>query len=181
MIILFHSLYANYLSLTLIWGSLHILIGYSCIQQNLVTLFYSLFKSINSTSYDGLGWLNFTISISTILHAADQTPAVFPRASQQYFIWPAKSAWTLWHRIINNETQENEPPISLHIYVLCSGMVCVLTFLCFTVLILSIDISTVAVFFVCLIDWILYVPSTIFQLYRDWSSWIEPVISKDIL
>ena len=29
-------------------------------------------------------------------------------------------------------------------------------------------------FFVCLFDLILYVPSTIFQLYRDGSSWVEP-------
>ena len=32
-------------------------------------------------------------------------------------------------------------------------------------------------YFVCLFDLILYVPSTIFQLYRDGSSWIEPVLS----
>ena len=31
--------------------------------------------------------------------------------------------------------------------------------------------------FVCLFDLILYVPSTIFQLYRDVSSWVEPVLS----
>ena len=31
--------------------------------------------------------------------------------------------------------------------------------------------------FVCLFDLILYVPSTIFQLYRDRSSWVEPVLS----
>ena len=31
--------------------------------------------------------------------------------------------------------------------------------------------------FVCLFDWILYVPSTIFQLNRDGSSWVEPVLS----
>ena len=30
-----------------------------------------------------------------------------------------------------------------------------------------------------LFDLILYIPSTIFQLYRDGSSWVEPVISKD--
>ena len=29
----------------------------------------------------------------------------------------------------------------------------------------------------CLFDLILYVPSMIFQLCRDWSSWVEPVIS----
>ena len=29
----------------------------------------------------------------------------------------------------------------------------------------------------CLIDLIIYVPSTIFQLYRDGSSWVEPVLS----
>ena len=29
----------------------------------------------------------------------------------------------------------------------------------------------------CLFDLILYVPSTIFQLYRDGSSWVEPVLS----
>ena len=32
-----------------------------------------------------------------------------------------------------------------------------------------------AVLFVCLIDLILYVPTTIFQLNRDESSWVEPV------
>ena len=31
--------------------------------------------------------------------------------------------------------------------------------------------------FVCLFDLIPYVPSTIFQLYRDGSSWVEPVLS----
>ena len=31
--------------------------------------------------------------------------------------------------------------------------------------------------FVCLFNLILYVPSTIFQLYRDGSSWVEPVLS----
>ena len=31
----------------------------------------------------------------------------------------------------------------------------------------------------CLFDFILNVPSTIFQLNRDGSSWVEPVISKD--
>ena len=30
---------------------------------------------------------------------------------------------------------------------------------------------------VCLLDLILYVPSTIFQLNRDGSSWMEPVLS----
>ena len=33
--------------------------------------------------------------------------------------------------------------------------------------------------FVCLFDLILYVPSTIFQLNRDESSWVEPVQSQD--
>ena len=36
--------------------------------------------------------------------------------------------------------------------------------------------------FVCcffLFDLILYVPSTIFQLYRDGSSWVEPVLKED--
>ena len=32
---------------------------------------------------------------------------------------------------------------------------------------------------VCLFDLILYVSSTIFQLNRDRSSWVEPVLSKD--
>ena len=32
---------------------------------------------------------------------------------------------------------------------------------------------------VCLFDLILYVPSIIFQLYRDESSWVEPVLSWD--
>ena len=31
----------------------------------------------------------------------------------------------------------------------------------------------------CLFDLILYVPSTIFQLNRDGSSWVEPVLSYD--
>ena len=31
----------------------------------------------------------------------------------------------------------------------------------------------------CLFDLILYVPSTIFQLNRDGSSWVEPVLSCD--
>ena len=31
----------------------------------------------------------------------------------------------------------------------------------------------------CLFDLILYVPSTIFQLNRDGSSWVEPVLSLD--
>ena len=30
---------------------------------------------------------------------------------------------------------------------------------------------------ICLFDLILYVPSTIFQLYRDGSYWVEPVLS----
>ena len=30
---------------------------------------------------------------------------------------------------------------------------------------------------VCLFDLILYIPSTIFQLNRDRSSWVEPVLS----
>ena len=33
--------------------------------------------------------------------------------------------------------------------------------------------------FVCLIDFILYVPVNIFQLNRDGSSWAEPVLNKD--
>ena len=33
--------------------------------------------------------------------------------------------------------------------------------------------------FVCLFDLILYVPSTIFQLNSDGSSWVEPVLSWD--
>ena len=31
--------------------------------------------------------------------------------------------------------------------------------------------------FVCLFDLILYIPSTIFQLNRNGSSWVEPVLS----
>ena len=33
--------------------------------------------------------------------------------------------------------------------------------------------------FFCLLDLILYVPSTIFQLNRDGSSWVEPVLRYD--
>ena len=32
---------------------------------------------------------------------------------------------------------------------------------------------------ICLFDLILYVPLTIFQLNRDGSSWVEPVLSMD--
>ena len=39
---------------------------------------------------------------------------------------------------------------------------------------LSVNLMSV---FVCLFDLILYVPSTIFQLNRDGSSWFEPVLS----
>ena len=35
------------------------------------------------------------------------------------------------------------------------------------------------VLILCLFDLILYVPSTIFQLYRDESFWVEPVLSYD--
>ena len=34
-------------------------------------------------------------------------------------------------------------------------------------------------FLLCLFGLILYVPSTIFQLIRDGSSWVEPVLSYD--
>ena len=34
--------------------------------------------------------------------------------------------------------------------------------------------------FVCLFDLILYVQSTIFQLNRDGSSWVEPVLSYSV-
>ena len=40
-------------------------------------------------------------------------------------------------------------------------------------------ITLIRVVFVCLFDLILYVPSTIFQLNRDGSSWVEPVLSQD--
>ena len=39
--------------------------------------------------------------------------------------------------------------------------------------------SYYAEFNVCLFDLILYVPSTIFQLNRDGSSWVEPVLIYD--
>ena len=32
-------------------------------------------------------------------------------------------------------------------------------------------------YIICLFDLILYVQSTIFQLYRDGPSWVEPVLS----
>ena len=32
--------------------------------------------------------------------------------------------------------------------------------------------------FVCMFDFILYVPANSFQLYQDGSSWFEPVLSK---
>ena len=40
------------------------------------------------------------------------------------------------------------------------------------------NINCLAIY-VCLFDLILYVPSTIFQLNRDGSSWVEPVLSWD--
>ena len=41
----------------------------------------------------------------------------------------------------------------------------------------SFSIAVTLEVFVCLFDLILYVPSTIFQLYRDGSSWVEPLLS----
>ena len=41
----------------------------------------------------------------------------------------------------------------------------------------SFSIAVTLEVFVCLFDLILYVPSTIFQLYRDGSSWVELVLS----
>ena len=40
-----------------------------------------------------------------------------------------------------------------------------------------VGVVVVEVEVVCLFDLILYVPSTIFQLNRDGSSWVEPVLS----
>ena len=37
--------------------------------------------------------------------------------------------------------------------------------------------ENINLFLFCLFDLILYVPSTIFQLNRDGSSWVEPVLS----
>ena len=51
---------------------------------------------------------------------------------------------------------------------------------CFTNLKNHVTCISIIVFvclFVCLFDLILYVPSTIFQLNRDGSSWVEPVLS----
>ena len=45
---------------------------------------------------------------------------------------------------------------------------------CVTKVAHCINLSIFECLFVCLI---LYVPSTIFQLYRDGSSWVEPVLS----
>ena len=39
------------------------------------------------------------------------------------------------------------------------------------------SLKLISVFSVSLFDLILYVPSTIFQLNRDGSSWVEPVLS----
>ena len=45
----------------------------------------------------------------------------------------------------------------------------------------TVDTQTIYIVFsnkpIVLFDLILYVPSTIFQLYRDGSSWVEPVLS----
>ena len=40
-------------------------------------------------------------------------------------------------------------------------------------------VSTVCLYLFFLFDLILYVPSTIFQLNKDESSWVEPVLSQD--
>ena len=40
-----------------------------------------------------------------------------------------------------------------------------------------VGVVVVVVEVVCLFDLILYVPSTIFKLNRDGSSWVEPVLS----
>ena len=40
-----------------------------------------------------------------------------------------------------------------------------------------VGVVVVVVEVVCLFDLILYIPSTIFQLNRDRSSWVEPVLS----
>ena len=50
--------------------------------------------------------------------------------------------------------------------------------ICLIPLFNTMDSSTIFVLF-CLFDLILYIPSTIFQLYRDGSSWVEPVLSYD--
>ena len=39
------------------------------------------------------------------------------------------------------------------------------------------DVYIISKIVFCLFDLILNVPSTIFQLYRDGSSWVEPVLS----
>ena len=39
------------------------------------------------------------------------------------------------------------------------------------------QIFSIAHYSILCFDLILYVPSTIFQLYRDGSSWVEPVLS----
>ena len=44
-------------------------------------------------------------------------------------------------------------------------------------ILIEIKFLTTEQYIVCLFDLILYVPSTIFQLYRDGSSWDEPVLS----
>ena len=53
----------------------------------------------------------------------------------------------------------------------CRGLVCTV-WLCYFLIIFT--------YFLCLFDLILYVPSTIFQLNGDGSSWVEPVLSWDI-
>ena len=41
----------------------------------------------------------------------------------------------------------------------------------------ELTVNTIFCLFICLFDLILYIPSTIFQLNRDGSSWVEPVLS----
>ena len=52
-------------------------------------------------------------------------------------------------------------------------------YLTFTVSSSSTMVSVIepGAFNMCLFDFILYIPSTIFQLNRDGSSWVEPVLS----
>ena len=67
-----------------------------------------------------------------------------------------------------------------HLCVLIAGkgLTSWLSFVMFNcVLSLSHVVSWVRCGFVCLFDFILYVPSTIFQLIRDGSSWVEQVLS----
>ena len=66
------------------------------------------------------------------------------------------------------KTPSNVKSHHIHLHI-CTSALKVLT-------LVSKLLSLIDADFVCLFDLILYVPSTIFQLNRERSSWVEPVL-----